>query len=176
MNKKINIRNLIIVMLCITVISMGIGFSYLCIKLEQTTNKKEIFDVSITKVEKETTVRGGIIEPKATKEIINNGKTVKFNFELNSPKDELAYSITIKNTGTISANIIKIISTPDYIDDQFAISSIEPVKIMYNEIENRILEPSEEIKVKLVVSYDMSNKYTQKIRPYQFTILSSGVN
>lgn len=173
MKKKFNIRNLIIIMLCITIIFMAIGFSYLCIKLEHITNTPPVFDVSITKVEKETAVKGGLIEPKSAKEIINKGKTVKFNFELNSPKDELAYTITIKNTGTIPANIIKIISTPDYINDPTSASSIEPVEITLDEIENKVLAPSKEIKVKLVVSYNMSNKSNQKIIPYQLTVLAN---
>lgn len=174
MKKKVNIRNLIIFMLCITIILMGIAFSYLCIKLEQKTNEQPVFDVSITKVEKETAVKGGLIEPKATKEIINSGKTIKFNFEMNSPKDELAYTITIKNTGTIPANIIKVIGTPDYINDQTSASSIEPVKITQDKIENKVLAPSKELKVKIVVSYDMSNTSRQKLIPYQLTVLATG--
>lgn len=173
MKKNINIRNLIIVMLCITIILMGVGFAFLASKLDSEKNKVNNFDVSITKVEAQTAIKGGLIDPTATKELIDSGKTVKFNFTLNNPKDELAYEITIKNTGDIPAKIIKIISSPDYIKDGKISSLIEPVRITHTEINNKTLFPDEQIKVKLLVTYNMTNEVKPMIIPYQLTVLAT---
>ena len=46
MKKNINIRNIIIVMLCITIILMGLGFAFLASRLDDEKNKVDTFDVS----------------------------------------------------------------------------------------------------------------------------------
>lgn len=173
MKKNINIRNLIIVMLCITIILMGVGFAFLASQLDKEKNKVDKFDVSITKVEAQTSIKGGLIDPTATKELIDDGRTIKFNFTLNNPKDELAYEITIKNTGDIPAKVIKLISSPDYIKDGKLSSSIEPVRITHTEINNKTLFPNEQIKVKLLVTYNMTNNIKPMIIPYQLTVLAT---
>ena len=92
---------------------------------------------------------------------------------MNNPKDELAYEITIKNTGDIPAKIIKIISSPDYIKDGKISSLIEPVRITHTEINNKTLFPDEQIKVKLLVTYNMTNEVKPMIIPYQLTVLAT---
>ena len=86
MKKNINIRNLIIVMLCITIILMGVGFAFLAMRLEKISNEVDTFDVSITKVEAQTAIKGGLIDPIATKELLDDGKTVKFKGMVYRPK------------------------------------------------------------------------------------------
>lgn len=176
MKKNINIRNLIIVMLCITIIFMGIGFVFLAAKLDDANNKKDVFDIAITKVESQTSIKGGTIDPIATKELIDEGKTVRFNFTLNSPKDELAYEITIKNTGDVPAKIIKLISTPDYVNDSKLKTLIDPVTITHTPINNKTLNPDETVTIKLLVTYNMSNDAKQLAIPYQLTVLATSKN
>lgn len=176
MKKIKNIRNLIITMLCLTIICMGIGFACLSMKLEEKNSEQPSFNVSIIKVETDTSVKGGYIAPTGTNKIINEGKTVDFTFDLNSPKDELAYTITIKNTGTIPAKIIKVLATPDYINDKKEAASIAPVTIIHNDIEQTILAPSKEVKINLVASYGMGNTANKVSIPYQLTILATSTN
>lgn len=176
MKKSINIRNLIIITLCSTIIFMGIGFVLLSAKLEEKNKKKDVFDISIIKVDSDTPVKGGYIAPTETKEIINEGKTVDFNFTLNAPKDELAYTITIKNKGTLPAKIIKLITIPDYINSQKQATSISPVKVNHPMIENKVLQPAEELKIKVIVTYEMSNTAVKINVPYQITILATSLN
>lgn len=176
MKKNLNIRNLIIIMLCITIILMGVGFVFLATKLDEATKETDTFDVRITKVEAQTSIKGGNVDPTATKELIDAGKTVKFNFTLNNPKDELAYEITIKNTGTIPAKVIRLISSPDYVNDSKVQTLIEPVTINHTPVENKTLNPDETLTIKLLVTYNMSNSPKQLYIPYQLTVLATSKN
>ena len=173
MKKNINIRNIIIVMLCITIILMGVGFTFLASCLENEKNKVDTFDVSITKIEAQTSIKGGLIDPTATKELLDDGKTANFVFTLNNPKDELAYEITIKNTGNVPVKIIKLISSPDYIKDSKIKSLIEPVTITHTEISDKTLFPEEQVKVKLLVTYNMTHEVKPMIIPYKLTVLAT---
>lgn len=176
MKKNLNIRNFIIIMLSITVICMGIGFTLLASKLDNERKRQDKFLVSITKVEALTSTKGGYLDPSVEKNITNDNQTVDFEFTLNSPKDEIAYNITIKNSGTIPAKIIKILSTPDYTNNKVASATIEPISIKHDKIENEVLNPGKEITIKIVVTYNMSNEIKQIIVPYQMTLLATSVN
>ncbi len=176
MKKNFNIRNLIIVMLCITVICMGIGFVILASKLEQETKRQDTFSVEITKVEALTPVKGGYLDPTATKEITNDGKTVNFKFTLNYPKDELAYNVTIKNTGTLPVKIIKLLENPDYENDSKALASISPVTITHEKLENEVLKPNKEVTIKIIATYGMDSTSNQIVVPYQLSILATSTN
>ena len=85
MKSNFNIRNLIIIMLCITIISMGIGFAYLSVILENKNKEKPIFDVSITRITEETSIKGGVLAPVGMKKIKNDKKTIDFNFIMYTP-------------------------------------------------------------------------------------------
>ena len=176
MKKNLNIRNIIIVMLCITIILMGVGFAFLASKLEEANKQQDNFEVIITKVEAQTSIKGGSIDPTATKELMDEGKSVKFNFNLHNPKDELAYEITIKNTGNIPAKIIRLISSPDYIKDSRLKPSIEPIVITHTDLANKMLNPDETVTVKLLVSYTMTNNVKPINVPYQITVLATSRN
>ena len=163
--KKINIRNLIITLLCITVIILAIGYSVLAIRLDAYKNKKE---------SDESSVKGGTEEPECTTSINDDGHTLSMNFTLNNPKDEMAYTVTIKNTGTLKAKIIDIVSSPDYINDKLAINSIKPVSITKTDISGKILEPNEEATFKVLAVYNNGGTGVKKI-PYKLSLISSSV-
>ena len=177
MKKTVNIRNLIIIMLCITIIFMGIGFAYLSVILENKNNEKPVFDVSITRVTADTPIKGGLIAPSATKELINDKKTVNFNFTLYTPQDELAYTITVKNTGTLPAKIEDIITYPNYLNDEAVKASIYPVTITHNDLDGKVLEPEDELEIKVVVSYTATGANVGQVTiPYQMTVLATSTN
>lgn len=177
MKKTVNIRNLIIIMLCITIIFMGIGFAYLSVVLENKKNEKPIFDVSITRVAEETPIKGGLLAPVGIREVKNDKKTVDFDFIMYTPQDELAYTITVKNTGTLPAKIEDIITYPDYLGDEKLRKSISPITITHNDLDGKVLEPDDELEIKLVVSYT-NNGYNvgQVSIPYQMTVLATSTN
>ena len=108
---RINIRNLVIVFLCITVIIMAIGFSVLSIELKKDD---PFFKVSFTQIEQTSSVKGGTIDPEAKYKINSSGQRVDFNFILNNPYDELMYKVVIKNEGNIPIEIKDIIETQEY--------------------------------------------------------------
>lgn len=173
MKKNFNVRNLIIVMLCITIICMGIGFVYLSVLLQNEYNKIENFDVSIIKVEADTPIKGGIASPVGSKVISNEGKTVDFTLTLNVPGDELAYTLTLKNTGTLPAKIINIIEYPECSNKAENSEFIKPIIITRTEIKNKVLEPDEEIELKVVASYGKTNTVIQKTLSYQLTVIAA---
>lgn len=176
MKNKMNIRNIIIIMLVITVIVLGIGFLILSMKLDATNNKKQTLKVEFTTIEAQTPVKGGILAPTATKEIINDGLTVKFNFTLNTPQDELSYEIKMKNTGNMPAEIINILAEPDYINNAKEKNSILPVIMSQTPITDNVLAPGEEQTIKLIITYGNSGEIRQKNIPYQLTILATTIN
>lgn len=176
MKKTINIRNLIIIILCITIICMGIGFAYLSVVLENKNNENHVLDVSITKITEETPIKGGMISPQGQRELKNDRKTIDFTFNLFAPRDELSYIITIKNTGTLDARIEDIITYPNYLENIEAASSIYPVTITHNSLKGKTLEPDEELQIKLVVSYSPKANSGQVTIPYQMTVLASTLN
>lgn len=172
--KKINIRNLIITLLCITVIILAVGYSVLAIRLDAYKNKKESFEVIITDVSEEGAVKGGKEDPECTTSINDDGHTLSMNFTLNNPQDEVAYLVTIRNTGTLKAKIVDIISTPDYINDKVAINSIKPVNITKTDISGKILEPDEEATFKVLAVYNNGGTGVKKI-PYKLSLLTSSI-
>lgn len=176
MKKTVNIRNLIIIMLCITIICMGVGFAYLSVVLENKTKEKSTLEVTFTKVTAETPIKGGIISPSGEKKLLNSNKTLDFNFTLYTPRDELAYTITVKNTGTLTAKIEDVITYPNYIGDEEEKALIHPIALTHNDLSNKIIEPDEELQIKLVVSYQATGNIGQVTIPYQMTILASSIN
>lgn len=174
MKKMMNNKNIIIMILCITIIFMGIGFTYLSLKLKDKNAEQNIFDVSFTKVQNNNSVKGGKIAPTGTSTIMNQGKSLDINLNMNTPYDELAYTITIKNKGTISAEIIDIIESPNYSELSKQNPTIYPVTITYNDIIGTVLEPKESIELKVTAIY---NKTTTSSEPkkisYKLNIISA---
>lgn len=176
MKNKIDIKSILIIALTITVVVLCVGFIVLSNKLQVKTNERPKLKVEFTKIDAETPIKGGIVAPNETKQIINEGMTVKFNFVLNTPQDELSYTITIKNTGTVPAKIINILSHPDYINSEKEKNNILPVVITQSPITDNKLEPDEETTIKLIVSYKNIGEIRQKNIPYQLTVLATTLN
>lgn len=173
MKKMINIRNSIIIVLCITIIFMGIGFALLSMQIVKENKEEPFFDVSFTKIKEETSVKGGKIDPIATNSITNNGKEINMNFTLNSPYDELAYTIIVKNNGNMKAEIVDIKEIPDYQHDTQAMNSIFPVTVTHSDVIGKILEPNEEEEIKLVVKYNPTIQPIKKEFSYQLYLITA---
>ncbi len=177
MKKTVNIRNIIIVMLCITIIFMGIGFAYLSVILTEKNNEKPILDVSIVRIEEETPIKGGLVAPVGVRELKNDKKTINFNFIMYTPQDELAYKIVVKNTGTLPAKIEDVLTYPNYLEDEKARQMIQPISINHNDISDKIIEPEEELEIKLVTSYANTGQNVGQVSiNYQMTILATSTN
>jgi len=160
--KKISIKNILIIVLCFALISMSVGFIVLSIKLEALKNNGNIFNVKFSNIKQINSVKGGINNPKGTIDILKNGKILDLNFELFSDRDEIDYEITIKNEGTIDAEISDLLMSPDY-TDEFK-DQITPINIVLSDISGKVLEPDEEIVVKLsVLCNGKSDKKIPKI-------------
>lgn len=171
MKNLLTIRNAIIILLCITIISLGIGFAYLSMKLEKQSNLD--FNVSFTKITQKTPVQGGTQKPSCKTEIMNSGKTLNMQFNLYTPRDELSYEIIIKNEGTLDAKIINLIEEPDYLNNAGEAKNILPVTISHNDIVGKILKPEEEIKLTINIVYSYSATVVAKQIPYQIHLLVS---
>ena len=102
----IHIRNSVIVMLCVTVICMAFGFIVLSVHCKNEADKIDSFDVSFSDVRKTSSVRGTDLEPYGNIDITNSGLELDMSFVLNGGNDELSYIATIKNNGTLPAEIV----------------------------------------------------------------------
>ena len=153
MNKKGNIKNVIIVILCITVISMAIGYMVLSISLETVKAEEDIFDVRFTSFRLMSSVKGGEKDPVSNLEIDKKGKILNMDFELYKEHDEVDYEVTIKNEGTVEASIVSLFASPDY-RDKSVLQTISPVMISISDISGKILEPGEETTVKISAIYN----------------------
>ena len=155
MKKMINIRNNIIIVLCITIILMAIGFIAISVKLKSYRDKEESFNVVFYDVSKQNTVKGSSKDPASQIEIDSSGKILNMDFSLFAAHDELTYLVTIKNKGTLPAKIVKIHKNPDY-DIEAYKKLISPVTITTSDIEGKTLLPGEELEYKIVIYYNPS--------------------
>ena len=117
-----------------------------------------------------------MLAPVGMQKIKNDKKTIDFNFIMYTPQDELSYTITIKNTGTLNAKIEDIITYPNYLEDTTLQASISPITITHNDLDGKTLEPEDELEIKLVVSYNIGNNVGQASIPYQMTILATSTD
>ena len=173
MKKIIKNKNMIIAILCITIIVLSVGFSLIALKLEERKSKDKIYDVSIVRIQEGTSIKGGDILPTGENKIKNNGKTAAFTFTLNNPKDTLTYIITIKNNGNLRAKIDALAETPDYLNDNNEANSILPIIINHNDITNQELNPGEEINLTITAEFTNTGQPMTKTIPYQVSILTS---
>ena len=176
LKKLINIRNLIIIILCLTIISLGIGFAFLSIELQERSDENLIFDVSITKVEQNTSINGGITSPSTQHFISQNEKTITTHLKMYAPYDEISYTLTIENKGTITAEIVDLIETPDYLKDNNAKSSIAPIEISHLDIIGKVLEPGETTELKVVALYKPTQTVQPKIFTYKLSIIAESLS
>lgn len=175
MRRVVKNKNLIIIVLCITIILLCVGFTLLSIKLKEKETEGKIYDVEIVNIQEGTAIKGGTILPTGINKIKDNGKTASFIFNLTSPKDTLTYMVTIKNNGNLKAKIDGLAESPDYLNDNNQANSILPVIINHNDITNQELNPGEEIKLTVTVEFSNSGQTMNKTVPYEISILSSCV-
>lgn len=173
MKKIVKNKNVIITILCITIIVLSIGFTLIALKLKERESKSKIYDVSIVRIQEGTAIKGGEVLPTGENKIENNGKTANFEFRLNNPKDTLTYIITIKNNGNLKAKIDGLSESPDYLNSNTQANMILPVIINHNDITNQELNPGEEIKLTVTAEYSSSGQPMKKTVPYQISVLSS---
>ncbi len=159
MNKKGNIKNTIIVILCITIIAMGIGFMVLSMRLEGLKSEEEVFDVRFTSVRMLSSIKGGDKDPKSELKLDKTGKVLTMNFDLFREHDEIDYEVTIKNMGTVEASIVSLLSSPDFRSKE-TIQEISPITISISDISGKLLEPGEETTVKISAIYNTSKSGT----------------
>lgn len=173
MKKLVKNKNMIIVILCITIVLLSIGFALIAIRLKEREQKDKIYDVSIVKVQEGTAIKGGEILPTGKYTIDDNGKSAHFTFNLNNPNDSLNYTVTIKNNGNLKAQIDGIAESPDYLNDNNQKNSILPVTITHNDITNQELNPGEEINLIVTAEFSNSGQAMTRTVPYKISVLSS---
>lgn len=172
MKKMINIRNTIIIVLCITIVLMAIGFIAISVKLKTYRDKEESFNVVFYDVSKQNVAKGSAKTPVSDATIDSSGKILNMNFSLFATHDEVTYSIIIKNRGTLPAKIIKVHKNPDYGMETYK-NLIYPVSITTSDIEGKTLSPGEEIEYKVNVYYNPStNKVVNKNFNYNLALIT----
>ena len=161
MSKKKNAKNSIIVILCITIIAMGIGFMVLSMRLESYRSEEEVFDVRFTSVRMLSSIKGGEQNPVGQLEIDSTGKILQLDFRLYKEHDEVDYEATIKNEGTVEASIVSLFSSPDF-RSQEVIQTYFPVVISVSDLSGKLLEPGEETTVKISAIYNSLDSKQKK--------------
>lgn len=172
MKKMLSIRNNIIIVLCITIVLMSIGFIAISVKLKTYRDKEESFNVVFYDVSKKNAIKGSSKAPVGNVTIDSSGKILNMDLSLFAPHDELTYSIIIKNRGTLPAKIIKIHKNPDYSISTYK-NLIYPVTITTTDVEGTTLLPNEEIEYKITVYYNPTiNKTTTKNFSYNLALIT----
>lgn len=168
--KFLKFKNCIIIVLCITIILLSFGFSIISVKFKQKNDEKVMYDISIEKVVLSASFNGGNDKPEASYKLLNNKKTIKFDFNFHSSGDKLVYYVTIKNKGNISGKIDNIIESNNY--DK---KNIEPIKIDISDVSGKVLNKGESVDLVVMVLYDKGKSNYENF-PFEFSILSSSVD
>lgn len=166
--KKISIRNIIITLLCITVILMAIGFIVMSQKLENIQKEEKNFNVVFTKIKEQTSIKGGKNTPSCQNQIQYQGHKINMNCTLYQPVDELSYTVTIKNQGSIKAEIVDVIKSIEDLE-------YKNIAIKTTEVAGKILEPEEEIDIKIVMTYQKVDNANKIQFPYELTLITKSV-
>ena len=96
-------------------------------------------------------------------------------FILGATHDELTYIATIRNNGTLPAKIIKVLESPSYNEAPFD-TLISPVTITLSDIEDKIIEPEEELELRIVVYYNPATaKVNKKVIHYNLGLLTKSI-
>ncbi len=171
MKKMIRLRNSIIIILCLTIILMGIGFIVLAMQLTNPS-KNAVFDTSFIKVKDISYVKGGKVSPTAKSSITNRGKEINLDMTLSTSYDQVLYTILIRNDGTLPSEIIDVKANPDYSNDILK-ESIDPITISYSDIVGKILNPGEEVELKVSATYNESSVNIKKNVKYQLSLITA---
>ena len=164
MKKVLKDRNTIIMILCVTIICMAIGFMVLSVKFKNEKDAPRQFDVSFLTIKNTSSVKGSLKDPTAVTTITNSGKEIDMHVVMYSIHDELSYVAKIKNNGTLKAEIVDIFTSPSYEKEPFS-KSIFPVTIKMSDVKGKIIPPGEEMDLKIVFYYPST---TQPITPKEF--------
>lgn len=170
MKKMINIRNSVIIILCITIICMSIGF--IVISIDYTKNKKQdlSYNVVFEKIKKLSSVKGSNLEPKGIVKINDDSTEIEMNITMNSPHDELSFLATIENKSTVPIEILDIIESPDYKLPSFK-KLINPVTITLSDVKGKVINPNETLDLKIVFYYNTGDT-TSKTFDYKIGIIT----
>ena len=79
MKKLINVRNSVIIILCITIICMAIGFIVISVDYTKKTKENFSYSVIFTKIKKLSSVKGSTSEPKGTVSINEDQAEIEMN-------------------------------------------------------------------------------------------------
>ena len=156
MKNMINIRNSIIVILCMTIICMTIGFIIMAVKLKIKNDSVQEYKVIFSEIKKASSIKGTSQEPTSSAKILDNSSEISMNFTLNSIHDEIIYIATIKNEGTMPAEIVDIMESPNYNDEKYK-QEIHPITISTTDIKGKIIPPGETLNIKIIAYYNPSN-------------------
>ena len=170
MKNMIHIRNSVIIILCITVISLAIGFIILSVELKKKNDEVYTLNTVFTDISKTSSVKGSDKEPKSNAEIINSGSEINMNFTMNSAHDEITYVAKIENKGSLPCEIIDIMESPNYKLDEFK-NIISPITISLTDIKGKIIPPGEELDLKIVV-YNTDNLSSPKNFSYKIGLIT----
>lgn len=160
MKKLLNIRNSVIIILCITIICMAIGFIIISIDYTKKSKKNLSYNVSFSSIKNLSSVKGSTIEPKGKVKIVDNKSEIEMEITMNAPHDELSYLATIENKSTVPIEIVDIMESPDYKLDSFK-KLINPVTVTLSDIEGKVIEPKETVDLKIVFYYNSPSSGTK---------------
>lgn len=157
MKKMINIRNSVIIILCITIICMAIGFIVISVDYTKKNNEDISYNVSFIDIKKSSSVKGSNKEPTGKVKINDSQSKIEMQITMNAPHDELSYITTIENKGSVPVEILDVMESPDYNLSSIK-SIIDPVTITLSDIKGKIIPPHETLKLKVVFYYNSGNK------------------
>ena len=167
-----SIRNSLVLILCVTLVFLSIGFIVLSMQLKKEKEKEESFKVVFSKVEKTSSVKGSDREPEGKVEITNKGLSLDMDLQLKTSHDELTYVATITNYGTMTAEVVGITESPNYSLERFQ-KMISPIMITLGDVSGKIIPPGEDITLKIIVYYPPSSGDTApKSIPYKISLLT----
>ena len=171
MKKILDTKNNIIIVLCVTTILMTIGFIIIAINYKNKVSKSNSYNIAFTKVTKSSSIKGGSKDPTADVKILENSNEVNMKVTLNSIHDELSYTITITNKGTLPVEILDIMESPDYKLESFK-NIINPITISLTDIKGKIIKPNDTIDIKVVFYYNPGNTNTPKTFDYKIGLIT----
>jgi len=174
MKKMINIKNGVIIILCVTIVFMALGFIFISMKINKLQKQENNYDVSFVSFYKNSSIKGDKIDPEGEIEIVSNGKELDMNFTLQAAHDEISYVVLIKNKGTMKAKIIDLFASPDYEDNYFK-KIIEPVTVTYSDLKGKVLEPEEEAELKIVACYNPSTLSGRRNFKYKIALITENI-
>jgi len=140
-------NNVIIIVLCLTIICMSIGFIIL------STNKPiedYSYNVVFKDIVKTGSLKGSDITPISSVKLINN-QEISMKYTLYHPNDEISYTAYIENKGDIPCEIVDIMESTSS-------KELDPVSIKITDVKGKIIPPKEKISIKIVVYYNSTNK------------------